>query len=439
MTKKVYIKTFGCQMNEYDTLRIFSILRRMRYEKVVEPADADLILLNSCSVRQKAEQKLYSLIGRLARFKKKKKRLIIGVGGCVGQQEGSLMFNKSPYIDFVFGPHTIDKIPELLKEVEENHKKKAFILDKSDPSCLEITPFPELIEGIKAYVTIMQGCDNFCSYCIVPYVRGREVSRPSKLIIKQIKELVEKGIKEVILLGQNVNSYGLKDNNELTFPQLLYKVNNIEGLKRIRFITSHPKDLSEDLIMAFKDLEKLCEHIHLPFQSGSNRILKLMNRGYTREEYLDKIERLKELKPDISFSADVIVGFPGESEEDFSQTLDLIQRVQFDQLYSFQYSPRKGTKAALLPDEVDPQTKNKRLQILQAMQRKISIQKNIEKEGKVVEVLVEGRSKNDINELTGRTRGNKIVNFPGKIEWIGSIKKVKITKGYANSLRGVLV
>jgi len=294
-------------------------------------------------------------------------------------------------------------------------------------------------DKVKSYVTIMQGCDHFCSYCIVPYVRGREKSRPSREIVEEVKQLAEMGLKEVCLLGQNVNGYGRGLEEEISFPELLERINDIEGIERIRFTTSHPKDLSEELIQAFSKLPKLCEHIHLPFQSGSNKILKAMHRGCTKESYIEKIDRLKKACPSIAVTADVIVGFPGEEEEDFEKTLDLLQQVRFDDLFSFKYSPRKGTRAAQFEDKVEEKIKQKRLSILQEMQGRITLEKNQECEDRVEEVLVEGRSKQSAQDVTGRTRSNKIVNFQGDISLAGSLLPVQITKAYAHSLRGELV
>jgi tRNA-2-methylthio-N6-dimethylallyladenosine synthase len=292
---------------------------------------------------------------------------------------------------------------------------------------------------VKSYVTIMQGCDHFCSFCIVPYVRGRERSRPSHEIINEVEDLAEKGVKEVCLLGQNVNGYGKGIGEELGFPELLRRINSVNGIERIRFTTSHPADLSEELIQAFSDLPKLCEHIHLPFQSGSSRILKAMHRGYTKESYLEKIDRLKEACPSIALTADVIVGFPGEEEEDFKQTLDLMERVQFDDLYSFKYSPRKGTRAAQFQDRVEEKVKQERLALLQEIQKEITFRNNQALEGSIEEILVEGLSKQSDRDVTGRTRSNKIVNFEGDLALTGKLISVRIIKGYAHSLRGELV
>jgi len=295
---------------------------------------------------------------------------------------------------------------------------------------------PAAVGGVKSYVTIMQGCDHFCSFCIVPFVRGREKSRPSQEIIEEVKHLAGMGLKEVCLLGQNVNGYGRGLKEEISFAELLERINNVEGIERIRFTTSHPKDLSRELIQAFSRLPKLCEHIHLPFQSGSNKILKAMHRGYTKESYIEKIDHLKKVCPSIAVTADVIVGFPGEEEEDFEQTLDLLRLVRFDDLFSFKYSTRKGTRAAQFEDKVEEKVKQERLFILQEMQKGITLQKNEELEGHVEEVLVEGQSKQSAQDMTGRTRSNKIINFEGDLSLVGKLIPIHITRAYAHSLRG---
>ncbi len=435
MQKLVYIKTFGCQMNEHDSERMLTLLEGCGYRETKQWEDAYLILINTCSVREKPEQKVYSIVGRLQRLKSESPDIILGVAGCVAQQEGELLLARFPALDFIVGPGKIQRIPELLHRVEEGRRGLCEVGFEESPSCDSILPHAS---QLRAYVTIMEGCDNFCSYCIVPHVRGRERSRPSGEIVPEIEALVENGTKEVILLGQNVNSYAAHDPADLTFPQLLATINGIRGLERIRFTTSHPRDLTEELIESFRRVERLCEHIHLPFQAGSNRVLEKMDRGYTREEYVAKIGKLREMVPDISITADVMVGFPGERDEDFAQTLELLQEVEFDSLFSFKYSPRKGTAAAQLRDDVSPKVKQQRLEILQNLQREITLKKNKVLEGKVREVLVEGCSRNSPHEMMGRTRCNRIVNFPGGSEVVGELVKVKIRKGLPNSLRGEL-
>ena len=438
MDKKVYIETYGCQMNEHDTERMLRILEGYSYSETKDPRTADLVLINTCSVREKPEHKVYSALGRY-KWLKEKRGAIIGVAGCVAQQEGDKLLDRIPYLDMVIGTHAIPMLPQLLQKIEVSGEKVCETSFDQDGKYLEAV-LPQKLSGqVKSYVTIMQGCDHFCSFCIVPYVRGREKSRSSQEIIEEVKNLVEMGMKEVCLLGQNVNGYGRGLKEEITFSELLHRINGLGGLQRIRFTTSHPKDLSEGLIQTFSKLPKLCEHIHLPFQSGSDRILKAMHRGYTRGSYLEKIGRLKEVCPSIAVTADVIVGFPGEEEEDFKQTLDLMEKVRFDDLFSFKYSPRKGTRAAQFQDKVEEKVKQERLSILQEIQKGITLQKNQELQGRVEEVLVEGQSKQSTQDVTGRTRSNKIVNFEGDLSLVGKLVPVRIIQGYAHSLRGELV
>ena len=443
--KRVYIETYGCQMNEHDTERILRLLEASHYLETKDAQEADFILINTCSVREKPEHKVYSALGRY-KWLKEKRGAIIGVAGCVAQQEGNKLLNRVPYLDMVIGTHAIPMLPQLLQKIEffgqricetgfdpEGNYLKT-ILPQKPPVVGSIR-----LDKVKSYVTIMQGCDHFCSYCIVPYVRGREKSRSSREIIEEVRHLAEMGVKEIFLLGQNVNSYGKGLEEEIHFPKLLRRINEIEGLQRIRFTTSHPKDLFEELIQAFSKLEKLCEHTHLPFQSGSDKILKAMHRGYTKDSYLEKIDRLKEVCPFIAVTSDVIVGFSGEEEKDFEETLDLIRKVRFDDLFSFKYSLRKGTRAAQFTDKVEEKVKQDRLSTLQEIQKEITLRKNQELEGRVEEVLVEGQSKQSDQDVTGRTRSNKIVNFEGDLELVGKLVPVQITKAYPHSLRGEIV
>ena len=435
MGKHVYIETYGCQMNEHDSEQMLRLLEGVFYSETKEAKDADLILINTCSVREKPEHKVYSALGRFKKLKEEK-GTIIGVAGCVAQQEGERLLDRIPYLDMVIGTRAIQALPDLVQKVEALGQRVCEIGFDAEDGYLK-TPLPQRpLFKVKSYVTIMQGCDHFCSFCIVPYVRGRERSRPSKEIIKEVKDLAEMGVKEVCLLGQNVNGYGKGIGGELGFSELLHQINEVNGIERIRFTTSHPADISEELIQAFPKLNKLCEHIHLPFQSGSNRILKAMRRGYTKESYLEKIDRLKEVCRSIALTADVIVGFPGEEEDDFKQTLDLMERVQFDDLYSFKYSPRKGTKAAQFQDRVEEKVKQDRLSVLQEIQKEVTLKKNREIEGRVEEVLVEGQSKQSDRDVTGRTRSNKIVNFEGSLDLVGKMPPIKILKAYPHSLRG---
>ncbi len=436
--KRVYIETYGCQMNEHDTERMLRLLEKAHYAETKNAGEADFILINTCSVREKPEHKVYSALGRYKGLKEKR-GAIIGVAGCVAQQEGGRLLDRIPYLDLVLGTHVIPMLPELLKRIEASGDRVCETAYDQDGEYLKAVLPQKRVCEVKSYVTIMQGCDHFCSFCIVPYVRGREKSRPSKEIVEEVKQLAEMGLKEICLLGQNVNRYGRGLEEEISFAELLGRVNDIDGIERIRFTTSHPKDLSEELIQAFSKLPKLCEHAHLPFQSGSNKILKAMHRGYTKESYIENINRLKEVCPPIAVTADVIVGFPGEEEEDFGETLDLLQRVRFDDLFSFKYSPRKGTRAAQFEDKVEEKIKQERLSVLQETQKGITLQKNQECEDRVEEVLVEGRSKQSAQDVTGRTRSNKIVNFKGDLGLVGKLVPVRITKAYAHSLRGEAV
>jgi tRNA-2-methylthio-N6-dimethylallyladenosine synthase len=435
MQKHVYIETYGCQMNEHDSERMLRLLEGFQYLETKDPKRADLILINTCSVREKPEHKVYSALGRFKRLKEDK-GILIGLAGCVAQQEGDKLLDRVPYLDMVIGTHAIPLLPQLIQKIEVSGEKVCETSFDQNGKYLEAILPQKPFDQVKSYVTIMQGCDHFCSFCIVPYVRGREKSRPSREIIEEVKHLAGMGVKEVCLLGQNVNGYGKGLGEEISFSELLEHIDEIEGIERIRFTTSHPKDLSEELIQAFSKLSKLCEHIHLPFQSGSNKILKVMHRGYTRESYLEKIGRLKKGCPKMAFTADAIVGFPGEDEKDFEETLDLMKQVRFDDLFSFKYSPRRGTRAAQIPDHVEEKVKQERLSILQDFQREITLQKNQAFEGKVEGVLVEGQSKQNDQEVTGRTRSNKIVNFEGDSGLIGKLVPVRITKGYPHSLRG---
>jgi tRNA-2-methylthio-N6-dimethylallyladenosine synthase len=423
-------------MNEHDSEKILEILGPKHYRTTGKIHEADVILINTCTVREKPEHKVYSTLGRLRKLKQKRREIIIGVGGCLAQQEGERLLAKFPHLDLVFGTHNLHLLPTLLADIQRTGSQRCETCFYDRAPSMDLVPLVET--KVRSYVTIMQGCDNFCSYCIVPTVRGPERSRPMAKILEEVRILAQRGAKEVILLGQNVNSYGKGLNGEVSFPALLRSVNRVKGIERIRFTTSHPKDLSQDLITSFRDLPKLCEHIHLPFQSGSNRILRIMSRSYTREDYLAKIDRLRTVCPSIAITADVLVGFPGESQKDFEDTLDLIDWVQFDNLFSFRYSKRKGSSAADLPEQIPDEVKRERLKILQEVQKKITRRKNRETEGRLEWVLVEGRSQRNPMEIMGRTRSNRIVNFPGGIDLIGKTVVVKIEKGFANSLRGVL-
>jgi len=434
--KYIYVATFGCQMNEYDSERMIRLMAGQGFVPTDDPAQADLILLNTCSIRAKAEQKVYSLLGRLRPLKEDKPHLIIGVGGCVAQQEGKKLLDQVPFLDLVFGTHGVHLLPELVDRAAQTGRPVCytdFNYELAPAPALDHKPAP-----VKSYLTIMQGCDNFCAYCVVPYVRGREKSRQPEDILAEARNLLNQGVKEITLLGQNVNSYGRGLEPEITFTELIRQIVQLPGPARLRFTTSHPKDLSPDLVRALAEIEPLCEHLHLPVQSGSNRMLKAMNRGYTREDYLGRVAALREARPDLAITTDVIVGFPGENEADFEATLDLIDRVRYDGMYSFKYSDRPMTRATKLPDKVDEEIKARRLAELQAVQKEITLEKNRALTGRRVEVLVEGRSERYPEQLTGRTRTNKIVNFVGPDRLIGQMAEPVVIEAWANSLIGRL-
>ncbi len=434
-TKNLYIQTFGCQMNVHDSEQMASLLYPLGYEYTDNIMLADLIILNTCSIREKAAQKVYSQLGRIAKLKKINPGLIIGVGGCLAQHLGRKFHKKAACLDFVFGTHNIHLLPEIVESVRTERKK---ITETDFHVCLSsmniFAPPPE--GSLAAFVTIMQGCNNFCSYCVVPYLRGREISRPCGDITSEIQKLAELGIKEVTLLGQNVNSYGKTFNDGSNFTALIKKIAKLPGIERIRFTTSHPRDLSEALMNCFAEEEKVCPHIHLPVQSGSNRVLKLMNRGYTAEAYMKKIEYLRSIAPAISITSDIIVGFPGESVKDYQETIDMMEKIRFDSTFSFKYSEREGTAAQKLKETVEEKEKLRRLEALQKLQDQHTLEHNTALEGSMQEILVEGRSRNTENDLTGRTGSWKIVNFKGEPDLIGKMVEVKISKAYIHSLRG---
>ncbi len=433
---KLFIKTFGCQMNVYDSEVLADLFCVHGILLTGNLKDADIVYVNTCSVREKAEQKACSFIGRLQRLKLRKRSLVIAVGGCMGQRMGEALLERFPFVDIVVGTDTFYSLPDLVKAYKTSGKKQVQTSFSSGFPRLPL--IKQYVHGqVTEMVTIMQGCDNFCTYCIVPYVRGREKSRPSRDIIEEIRKLTSKGVKEVTLLGQNVNSYGLKD-GDVTFPELLRLIAEETDLVRLRFTTSHPKDLSEELMKCFRDIKILCNHIHLPVQAGSNRVLKLMNRRYTREDYLEKVRKLREYCPDIAVSTDVMVGFPGEQESDYHDTLSLLEEVRFDTVFSFRYSDRPGTAAARFENKVPEDVKAARLIKLQELQNRITLEQNRKVVGTIREVLVEGTSKADPKQLTGRTTDNHIVNFYGPRNLIGELVPVSIVEAYAHSLKGEL-
>ena len=440
MSKKLFIKTFGCQMNEYDSDRMQDLLGVSHgFEKTDVAEDADLLLLNTCSVREKAQEKVFSQLGRWKNWKGDNPDLVIGVGGCVASQEGNLIMKRAPYVDLVFGPQTYHRLPQMYDSVL---KDKQATVDITFP---EIEKFdnlpPPRVDGVKAYVSIMEGCSKYCTFCVVPYTRGEEFSRPFDDVITEIYELAEQGVREVTLLGQNVNAYRGKthDGRQIDFAALLYFVAEIDGIDRIRYTTSHPVEFSDDLIRAYKDLPKLVNHLHLPVQSGSDRILKLMKRNYTAEQYIEIITKLRRYRPDISMSSDFIIGFPGETNEDFQATMDLIEIIGYDHSFSFVYSPRPGTPAASLPDDIPMVVKQRRLYTLQ--QRILEMAGEISQNmvGTIQSVLVDGVSKKDSDQVCGRTENNRVVNFDGDKKLIGHFANVTITEALPNSLRGHIV
>ncbi|MEX0806370.1 MAG: tRNA (N6-isopentenyl adenosine(37)-C2)-methylthiotransferase MiaB [Candidatus Binatia bacterium] len=437
--KKLYIQTYGCQMNQYDSERIAQVMGRVNYTLTDEPAAADLILLNTCSVRDKAEHKVYSALGSWREIKEHKSTVIIGVGGCVAQQEGDKLLKRVPYLDLVFGTHNINKLPEMVEQVQVAHARPVETAFYRDPSYMEDPDGRTNVQGVKAFVTIMQGCNKVCSFCIVPHVRGREVSRPSEKILVEIESLVRQGVKEVMLLGQNVNSYGKTSTGEIGFSKLLAGVDAIEGLSRIRFTTSHPQDLSPELVEAYATLAKLCQHLHLPVQSGSDSVLLRMRRGYTRREYLDRINGLRQRCSEVALSTDIIVGFPGETDGDFERTLELLGEVEYDEIYSFIYSPRTHTVSAkLYNDDIPEDVKKDRLKRVQTFQQGISLKKNKQKIGRIEEVLVDGHSKLKNGQVMGRTRTNRIVNLRGSETLLGQLVHARITGATVTSLIGEL-
>ncbi|MDD2815848.1 MAG: tRNA (N6-isopentenyl adenosine(37)-C2)-methylthiotransferase MiaB [Thiotrichaceae bacterium] len=442
MGHKLFIKTFGCQMNEYDSSRMAQALEASHgLETTENPEDADVLLLNTCSIREKAQEKVFSLLGVWRELKLKRPDLIIGVGGCVASQEGDAIRRRAPYVDLIFGPQTLHRLPEMLNETRKSHKPQ---IDVSFPEIEKFDRLPEpRADGVTAGVSIMEGCSRYCTYCVVPYTRGEEVNRPFEDIIFEVATLAAQGVREVNLLGQNVNAYrGAigEDGETADLALLISYVAEIEGIERIRYTTSHPMEMTDSLINVYKTVPKLVSHLHLPVQSGSDRILSLMKRGHTAIEYKQKIRQLREVRPDLGLSSDFIVGFPGETEEDFQATLKLIDEMAFDHSFSFIYSPRPGTPAADMPDDVDMEVKKQRLQILQARLNGLEAMYSRRMVGTVQKVLVEREaSRKDIGQLAGHTENNRVVNFEADASLIGQFVQVRITEALRNSLRGELV
>ena len=437
MSKRVFIKTFGCQMNEYDSQKMADLLRASHgFETAAVPEEADLLLLNTCSIREKAQEKLFSELGRWKALKDARRGVVIGVGGCVASQEGERVFARAPYVDLVFGPQTLHRLPELYDAALAERRP---VVDVSFPEIEKFDRLPEpRADGPTAFVSIMEGCSKYCTFCVVPYTRGEEFSRPFDDVIAEIAALAAQGVREVTLLGQNVNAYrGLMHDGQICdLAALVRYVAAIDGIERIRYTTSHPVEFTDRLIQTYAEVPELVSHVHLPVQSGSDRILAQMKRGHTVLEYLSKIRRLREARPDISISSDFIVGFPGETHADFEATLRLVEQVDFDHSFSFIYSPRPGTPAAALPDDVTPEEKKHRLAILQRRLEELAYEKSRRMVGSVQRVLVTGQSKKDARELAARTANNRVVNFAGDAALTGQFVDVRITAALPNSLRG---
>ncbi|MDR9435960.1 MAG: tRNA (N6-isopentenyl adenosine(37)-C2)-methylthiotransferase MiaB [Thiohalophilus sp.] len=437
---KLHIRTFGCQMNEYDTAKMADVLRASHgLELTDQVEEADVLLLNTCSVREKAQEKVFSHLGMWRELKQARPELVIGVGGCVASQEGDAILKRAPYVDLVFGPQTLHRLPQML---DDARARKHSVVDISFPEIEKFDHMPEpRTDGPSAFVSIMEGCSKYCSFCVVPYTRGEEFSRPFDDVIAEVAELAERGVREVTLLGQNVNAYrGVMDDGEMADLGLLIQyVAAIDGIDRIRYTTSHPLEMNESLFQAYAEVPELVSHLHLPVQSGSDRILAQMKRKHTAVEYKATIRRLREVRPDISLSSDFIVGFPGESDADFEATMDLIAEIGFDHSFSFVYSARPGTPASSLPDDVPLDVKKQRLAILQERinQQAGEISRNMI--GSTQQVLVSGPSRKDPGQLAGRTANNRVVNFKGDPELVGEFVDVTITEALPNSLRGELV
>lgn len=440
-TKKLYIKTHGCQMNEYDSSRMRDLLGESHNMVATEnPEDADVILINTCSIREKAQEKLFHELGRWKQLKKKNPNLVIGVGGCVASQEGAAIAERAPYVDLIFGPQTLHRLPEMMETKRANG---VVVVDISFPEIEKFDRLPQPdADGVSAFVSIMEGCSKYCTFCVVPYTRGEEVSRPVADVMAEIVHLANQGVREVNLLGQNVNAYRGAGSNGTTvdLAELITYVAAIEGIDRIRFTTSHPVEFSDALIDVYNEVPELVSHLHLPVQSGSDRILMAMKRGHTVLEYKSKLRRLKKIRPNISFSSDFIIGFPGETDADFEATMKLIHDMDFDTSYSFIYSPRPGTPAADLPDETPEAVKKQRLQILQdrLIQQALGISRRMV--GNTERILVNGYSRKDPGQLCGRTENNRVVNFRcDNPELIGKFADILIEEALPNSLRGSLI
>ena len=438
--KKVFIKTFGCQMNEYDSNRMLDSLNDSHgVVATKDETEADIILLNTCSVREKAQEKVFSQLGRWKNLKDKNPELVIGVGGCVASQEGDAIMKRAPYVDMVFGPQTLHRLPKMYDDVK---KTQSSSVDITFPEIEKFDALPKpKVEGVTAFVSIMEGCSKYCSFCVVPYTRGEEFSRPFDDVIAEVYSLAEQGIREVTLLGQNVNAYWGKmhDDSMADFALLIRYVAEIEGIERIRYTTSHPLEFSDSLINVYADVPKLVDHLHLPVQSGSDRVLAAMKRRYKAIDYIKIIEKIRKIRPNISMSSDFIIGFPGETDQDFEDTMALIETIGYDLSFSFIYSPRPGTPASDLEDDVPMDVKKARLQRLQKRITEMAMEISNNMVGTVQTVLVDRLARKDENQISGRTENNRVVNFDGDKSLIGQFVDVKITEALPNSLRGIIV
>lgn len=440
MKGKLYIKTHGCQMNEYDSAKMRDVLAASHGLELTDREDqADVMLVNTCSIRDKAQEKVFSQLGRWKKLKKNNPQLVIGVGGCVASQEGAAIIQRAPYVDMVFGPQTLHRLPQMLDSVRSSGQPS---VDISFPEIEKFDHLPEPgAEGPTAFVSVMEGCSKYCSFCVVPYTRGEEVSRPFDDVISECAKLAAQNVKEINLLGQNVNAYRgpMHDGTSADLALLIHYVSAIDGIQRIRFTTSHPVEFSASLVRVYGEVPKLANYLHLPVQSGSDRVLAMMKRGHTVLEYKQKIRRIREQRPDISLSSDFIVGFPGETEHDFEDTLKLVRELNFDQSFSFIFSPRPGTPAANLPDDTPMEVKKARLARLQAQINAQAAAISASMVGTVQRVLVEGTSKKDQRQLTGKTENNRTVNFDGQARLIGQFVELLIDEALSNSLRGKIV
>ncbi|MFC0268228.1 tRNA (N6-isopentenyl adenosine(37)-C2)-methylthiotransferase MiaB [Kushneria aurantia] len=442
MTKKLFIKTHGCQMNEYDSARMADLLGESHQLELTDnEQDADVILLNTCSIREKAQEKVFHQLGRWKKLKERNPNLVIGVGGCVASQEGENIRKRASHVDMVFGPQTLHRLPDMMDARDGGNRIAAVDVTFPEIEKFDRLPAPSS-DGASAFVSVMEGCSKYCSFCVVPYTRGEEISRPFEPVLDEVVHLADQGVREINLLGQNVNAYrGFDDNGEeIDLAELIAAVAAVEGIDRIRFTTSHPVEFSDSLIEAFGEIPELVSHLHLPVQSGSDRILSAMKRGHTRDTYIDKMQRIREKRPDISLSSDFIIGFPGETEADFLDTMDLIERIGFDHSFSFVYSKRPGTPAAALPDDTPEAVKKERLKILQERINHNAMQISRRMVGTTQRILVSGFSPRDPGELSGRTENNRVVNFraANPIELIGYFVDVEIVEAFPNSLRGEL-